>query len=292
MKRTRHLKIRRLGIYISVGLLTGVLLSCRGNGDPASDANSAQTDGSSMTGQNLVCNTPTHVAEVMWSDGEPQLTFASTNETVSSQVSPVAVLSNNDGSRTYGYRDDRAVFTRFYLDGTCFIQVLDGEDNVTVEAFGQTSVLESGEDTSQDVDTITPTENDSEPIAAVPSPEASPVVAPDAGNDELVATAPNPNGLSLNCSGVIQDEVDFTAYFNSDAGFSRVEFLPRTSEADEPLVSTLSYTGKNSAGQSLWRGSVSAMADVTLVHLSTAAAQPGDRISVGYDGRWGQAICQ
>jgi hypothetical protein len=292
MKPTKHLKIRRLGTYISIGLLTGVLLSCRGNGNIASDADSSQTNGSSTTGQNLACNTPTHLAEVTWIDGEPQLTFASTSETVFNQVSPVATLNNNDGSRTYGYQNDRAILTRFYLDGTCLIQVLEGEDNVTVEAFGQTSVLESGGDTSRNVDPLTSPGNDSEPIAAVPSPETSPVAEADAGNGELIGTAPAPNGVSLRCSGVIQDEVDFTAYFNSDAGFSRVEFLPRTSDADDPLTSTLSYTGKNSAGQSLWRGSVSAMADVTLVHLSTAAAQPGDRVSVGYDGRWGQAICQ
>lgn len=294
MTRTIHSFIRIVGISLSAGLLAGLFSSCALLNNTASEADSSQatTENGSLTGTDLACDTPTHISEIVWSNGEPLITLTQKpGETILNQAEPVAILSNPDGSRTYGYQTDRTVFTRFYLDGTCLIQALDDQDNITVEAFGQTSIVNpSGED-----NTTTPTTNGDEPIdepiaaATISTPPSEPVSN---SEEALIATAPNPASLSLLCSGAIQNDVDFTAYFNGESGFSRVEFLPRASSSNTPLTSTLSYSGENSAGQALWRGSVSAMADVTLVHLSTSAVKAGDRVSVGYDGRWGQAICR
>lgn len=296
MKGKDSLPIRTLGIRLfSIGL-SGLLISCAGqnaNNTTSSESASNATvteipHNSAVTGQDLVCNTPTHLTEVLWEGDEPRLTFTQKpNQVTLNQVDSVTVISNADGGRTYGYKSedsDLTVFSRFYLDGTCLIQALDGQDNVTVEVTGQTRAAGATDGAT----------NPATPAEAAPSEAANAPIEeqPTATNEETqeVAAAPSPTNLTMTCSGTIQNGVTFTAYFNQDSGFSRIEFLPQT--AATPLTSTLSYTGKNSAGQSLWRGGVSAMADVTLVHLSTLEAQHGDRVSVGYDGRWGQAICQ
>lgn len=94
----------------------------------------------------------------------------------------------------------------------------------------------------------------------------------------------------MTCRGTIEDVVDFTAFFNRESGFNRVEFRPST--ATTPLTAIMSYSDKNAEGQNTWRGSVNNAADVTLVHLSDGPVQLGDEISVTYDGRSGQATCR
>jgi YD repeat-containing protein len=96
---------------------------------------------------------------------------------------------------------------------------------------------------------------------------------------------------ALTCSGIIQSTVNLTAYYTPGEGFSRVEFRPQTS--DRVLTSQLRSDGKDPMGHGFWRGSVNAMADVSLVHLSPSTiVKPGDRIRVTYDGRSGEATCQ
>lgn len=139
--------------------------------------------------------------------------------------------------------------------------------------------------------TISPTitlEPESSPSPTSPPPVASPAATP-TQNPPPIAEEPNQDSLSMTCSGTIQDSVDFTVYYTREAGFSRIELVP---PAGQTLTSTLSYDGKNQDGHGIWRGGVAQMASVVLVHLSTDAAQRGDDVSVGYDGRWGRATCR
>lgn len=117
----------------------------------------------------------------------------------------------------------------------------------------------------------------------------SPTVTP-TPTATVLPEEPNQDDLSMTCSGSIQDSVNFTAYFTREAGFSRIELRPVTS--DRTITSYLSYDGKNDEGYGIWRGAVAQMAEVVLIHLSTEAAQRGDQVSVGYDGRWGRATCR
>ncbi len=97
--------------------------------------------------------------------------------------------------------------------------------------------------------------------------------------------------LEMECDGEITANlVDFTAYYSQESGFSRIEFLQGSPE-QVIAESALSYDGQNDQGQSIWRGSVNGMASVTLIHLSSNPAQPGDEISVSYDGQWGKGLC-
>ncbi len=130
-----------------------------------------------------------------------------------------------------------------------------------------------------------------------PPPESSTAPSPAPKQERLSSVAspgtptePNQDDLAMTCAGKIQDSLDFTASYSREAGFSRVEFRPAAAPA--PLVANLSYTGKNDKNQGVWRGNVKQMADVVLTHLSTAAPQEGDQVSVEYDGRVGTATCQ
>jgi hypothetical protein len=316
MKGKNRPAIRAVGIRLLSLSLTGLLISCAGQrtGNPASEDTSTENrtvtefpHNSTVTGQNLICDTPTHSTEVIWEEGIPRITFIQKPDTTTlHQVQP-AIISNADGGRTYGYKStdseasDITVFSRFYLDGTCLIQALDSEDVVTVEVSGETRRAEDVSDLNSTVPVPGASENLealSEETAETETNELQEASVVENWQDEAgespqetpIATNPEADDLTMRCSGSIQNGVVFTAYFHHDTGFNRVEFLPST--ATEPLVSNLSYSGKNSVGQSLWRGGVSAMANVTLVHLSTYEPQRGDRVSVGYDGRWGQAVCQ
>lgn len=106
----------------------------------------------------------------------------------------------------------------------------------------------------------------------------------------IAQVEPNQDNLTLTCRGTIQNAVNFTTSYTREGGFNRVEFRPRTSS--NVLTSDLSYSGKNSRGQGIWRGAVAGAADVVLVHLSDRTARSGDEVSIGYDGRWGTASCR
>jgi hypothetical protein len=107
----------------------------------------------------------------------------------------------------------------------------------------------------------------------------------------LFAQEPNQDNLQMTCTGsILVNDINFTAFFTREAGFSRVEFR-RRSNGQLIAESFLSYDRKNDKGQAVWRGSVNNAADVTLVHLSTGPGQPGDQISVSYDGQWGRGTC-
>jgi hypothetical protein len=67
--------------------------------------------------------------------------------------------------------------------------------------------------------------------------------------------------------------------------------LRRRSTGQQIAETFLSYDRNNSKGQAIWRGAVNDAANVTLVHLANRPAQPGDQVSVGYDGQWGRGTC-
>jgi hypothetical protein len=108
----------------------------------------------------------------------------------------------------------------------------------------------------------------------------------------LVAQDPNQDSLQMTCNGsILVNDIDFTAFFTREAGFSRIEFR-RRSNGQQIAEAFLSYDRKNAKGQDIWRGSVNNAATVSLVHLASRPAQPGDQVSVGYDGQWGRGTCR
>lgn len=123
-----------------------------------------------------------------------------------------------------------------------------------------------------------------------PAPASTP--APTPTSAPTVTEEPNQDNLEMTCTGSITvNDIDFTAYFTREAGFSRIE-LKRSNSGEVFAKSFLSYDRQNDQGQAVWRGSVNEMATVTLVHLSSNPAQLGDEISVGYDGQWGRGTCR
>ncbi|WAL61456.1 hypothetical protein [Thermocoleostomius sinensis] len=148
-----------------VGLMGGLLVGCEFlNRDllsqnsttnaPATDstetspgaetANSTPGNASTQTaGKNVACDTPSHFAEVTWQDGGPSMTYVDKpDRTNFSQVTPVAIVSNADGSTTYGYAGDSTTYVRIYPNGSCLVQTIDAQGTVTVEEFGRVGFVE------------------------------------------------------------------------------------------------------------------------------------------------------
>lgn len=131
---------------------------------------------------------------------------------------------------------------------------------------------------------------------ATPTPTQSPTPVPT--TQPLKPETPNrpSDGAGLEqsdlaCRGTIGDDLVFKVKYSAEHGFTPVQFFRPNSE-DVMAEAPLSYSGKNDKGQSIFRGSVNNMADVTLVSLTSAnQVQSGDAVSVGYDGRWGRGTC-
>jgi hypothetical protein len=95
--------------------------------------------------------------------------------------------------------------------------------------------------------------------------------------------------LVMTCSGTIDiNGLDYAVTFSDEGGFSQVEF---SRHGKAIATANLSFDGRNGADQTIWRGAVDGMADVVLIHLSDQVVQPGDEVSVGYDGQWGRGQC-
>jgi hypothetical protein len=109
---------------------------------------------------------------------------------------------------------------------------------------------------------------------------------------DWVAQEPNQDSLQMSCNGSIAvNDINYTAFFTREAGFSRVVFRRRSS-GQQIAEAFLSFDRQNDKGQAIWRGSVNNAASVTLIHLSSRPAQRGDKVSVSYDGQWGQGTCR
>jgi hypothetical protein len=108
----------------------------------------------------------------------------------------------------------------------------------------------------------------------------------------LLAQEPNQDSLQMTCNGSITvNDIDYTVFFTREAGFSRIQ-MRRRSSGQQIAEAFLSYDRQNDKGQAIWRGAVNDAATVTLVHLASRPAQPGDQVSVGYDGQWGRGTCR
>lgn len=217
----------------------------------------------------ITCETRSYLADITWQQGQGKMTvLRKPSETLLNNGQGVTLTANPDGSTTYAHQGDGIFYARVYPNDTCLVQAVARTGSVTLEESGRVRSSSGG--------------------LSAPSPSPTPAISP--ARPLPAPVEPNQDNLSMQCPGTIQDAVDFTAYFTREAGFSRVELRPRTS--NQPLTANLSYAGKNAEGQSIWRGGVAQMADVTLVHMSSAPAKAGDQVSVGYDGRWGRASCR
>lgn len=120
---------------------------------------------------------------------------------------------------------------------------------------------------------------------------ASPSASIPSDQPALAQVEPNQDNLQMQCPGsFLVNDINYTVFFTREAGFSRI-VLQRRSTGQQIAETFLSYDRKNTKGQAIWRGAVNDAASVTLVHLSTRAAQVGDQVSVGYDGQWGRGTC-
>lgn len=275
---------------------------------PDAEAGSPQADTNGSTkasiGQNVTCETANYRGEITWDGEEPRITFGrKPNDTNLDAATPVSVLSNADGSTTYGYQGDLTVYIRAYPDGSCLLQALNNQGAITVEEFGRTGFTErvsvqatnsatnpaANPAANPSIAQLSNTQPSNSPGAEQPvAPLSNPANA--AELPESIAPASNQANAAMTCPGTIKNSVDFTAYFAREAGFNRVVFRPRESKI--AVVSNLSYNGKNDQGQDTWRGKANEVSDVTLIHLSATVPQPGNQISVDYDGLLGQATCQ
>ncbi|HIK57398.1 MAG TPA: hypothetical protein IGS37_19815 [Synechococcales cyanobacterium M55_K2018_004] len=282
-------------------------------------------------GQPTRCETATHFADITWQNNQPRMTFSRKGANpILRDATPVKRTPNPDGSITYGFTGEETFYARIYLDNTCFLQILGSNNTLMFEESGVFQIPGRPPAAVQPTPQPTPPRagfNEgyqrgyqvgfqtgqthrrnnlgSNAEAAYPgsvgsSPEFNQgfrqgfIVGFNNGYQSVAENIspqePNQDKLTMQCSGSIQDRVDFTAYFTRELGFSRIDLRPIN--PGDTLTTNLSYSGQNDQGQSIWRGSVADMADVTLVHLSSAPAQRGDQISVGYDNSWGRATCQ
>ena len=131
------------------------------------------------------------------------------------------------------------------------------------------------------IDRLENADTPTEAPVAEPPPTAPPVASPEAPNfrDPLV----------LSCQGTVMgSNIDFTTLYSPEGGFARINFGRNGAET---ATAELTFDGRNEQNQSVWRGAVNGMADVTLIHLSDQMIQVRDRISVIYDGQEGLGTC-
>lgn len=281
-------------------------------------------------GQPLTCDTNSYRAEITWNQDQANLgMLQKPSTTLLPSATPATITNNPDGSRTFGYQQDTTTYARFFPSGECFIQILSSTGEVLIEQPGQfattppaspgsppaspspspdaSSRYQEGYDRGyelgfRDGGNFRRFNSGYNPDAAFQSGAMSGDETYDEGFQDgfyegfeigynnFITEEPNQDDLSMTCDGMIQNDVDFTAFYTREGGFGRVELRPRM--GTQTLTSQLTYDGKDNNGHGIWRGSVAQMADVVLVHLSTDAPKQGDEVSVGYDNRWGRANCR
>ena len=124
---------------------------------------------------------------------------------------------------------------------------------------------------------------------------ASPLII---GLSVLAMAVPSPVwAADITCRGTIYrnqgSDIAFSVPWSPNTGFEqRVQFRNARTGADVSRSSRLRFDRKNDKGQRIYRGNVSGMADVTLVHLSRSfQPRPGGQVSVNLDGQWGRGTC-
>lgn len=273
--------LKALWNCVGIGLSAALLGSCSngstlwsqwtGSSSPTQQVptttspSTTQADLAQVPAQDVTCEGRSHVIRIVWSQGQPLLTFYRKPDDVTINLAPSTYARNSDGSLTYTYTTATTTTLTVYANNTCFMQVVGSSGAIEVSEEGQLVSTEPS-----------PPESPSPPGSPSPSP-ISPL------------PSPGPVVTSLICRGNIQNRIDFTVDYTQASGFSRVEFRPLTSNT--LLRSNLSYAGRNQNGQEVWRGSVNAAADVVVIHLSQASPRSGDLVAVSYDGQWGQGYC-
>lgn len=242
------------------------------NPSPAPGDPNLSGQGAAVPAQPASCETANYFAEIVWEGGQPLMTFTRKPNTSSLNRAPATRTVNADGSVTFAAGRESTFYARIFPNGTCFLQAVGSNGVVSLEENGRI-----------------PGSTQPSPSPIPPNQNRPPAVVPPGPPTRPPVEEPNQDNLSMTCPGNIQGSVDFTAYFTRESGFSRIDLRP---PAGNVITANLSYSGKNQEGQSIWRGSVAGMADVTLVHLSTAPARRGDQVSVGYDNRWGRGTCR
>lgn len=276
----------------------------------------------------LSCRTAGNFADITWQQGRPKMTFGSLPDKLILKTAPVRI-SGTAEQTIYTVRGETVVTAKVYPNGTCALRVVSANGTTTVNESGKVSngsnvanqSYQTGFDRGykrafKDGQNFRKYGSGYNPDGAFAQGAQSgdptydqgfqrgfyagfdsgyysgtTAVTQKPGNTNSGNTAePNQDNLSMACTGSIQDRVDFTAYYNRESGFNRVEFRPRAS--GNKLTSNLLYQGKNDQGYAIWRGTVQQMADVALVHLSTSAPQKEDEVSVSYDTSWGRATCR
>jgi uncharacterized protein YxjI len=129
-------------------------------------------------------------------------------------------------------------------------------------------------------------------LESTDTPTAAPVAEPPPTTAPPVASPNEPNfrdPMVLSCQGTVMgSNIDFTTLYSPEGGFARINFGRNGAVT---ATAELTFDGRNEQNQSVWRGAVNGMADVTLTHLSDQMIQVRDRISVVYDGQEGWGTC-
>jgi type IV secretory pathway VirB10-like protein len=107
-------------------------------GAPTQTTQLQPIDPSSLAGQNVACTTPQYFGEITWQGQQPLMNFGrKPNEASLRGATPVAIVGNPDGSRTYGVRSEGIFYLRAFTDGSCMLQTLDNRGAVVVEEYGR-----------------------------------------------------------------------------------------------------------------------------------------------------------
>lgn len=129
------------GFYLSLGSFG--LLGCNRLPNLITTGASSDTAAVAAPAANMQCDTANHLAKVTTLQGQPRLTFGpKPDANTLTDASPVVVTENDDGSRTYSVATDMITYARFYLDGTCLVQVVAADNTVSVEESGKTSPVD------------------------------------------------------------------------------------------------------------------------------------------------------
>ncbi|MGF1512254.1 MAG: hypothetical protein ACFB5Z_00955 [Elainellaceae cyanobacterium] len=113
--------------------------------DPAQTAEAApqaatgQPVDGAVEGRNVLCSTPSQIAQVTWEADKPRFTLTrKPDESVLDRATPVAIKEEGD-SVTYGYLQDATAYLKTFDSGNCMVQTLDAQGNVILEEYGRTS---------------------------------------------------------------------------------------------------------------------------------------------------------
>ncbi|MBW4467200.1 MAG: hypothetical protein KME07_17375 [Pegethrix bostrychoides GSE-TBD4-15B] len=86
--------------------------------------------------QNASCTTANYFAKVVWQGDQPTMTFGRKPDQTTLNNAPAVLASNSDGSITYRADGEAATYVRLYPNNSCFVQVVQAENQVVLEETG------------------------------------------------------------------------------------------------------------------------------------------------------------